>query len=256
MGRPVLWHIPVSHYSEKARWALDHKGVEHDRRTPPPPSQLLVSPVLTRGRSRTYPVLQLDGRGIGDSTAIIAALEERFPDRPLYPADAAERRRALELEEHFDEEVGPYTRRLAFFELRRDREGITDFATSMLPEPLRAPAARAGIGRFAAAFSAVRYGAGDAEGAEAARTKIRAGFDRLETGLERGGGAYLVGDTLSVADVTAASLFAPLVNPPEGPGFPAMPEAYDAFRRTLEDRPGFRWVADIFARHRVGARRP
>ena len=31
-AKPVLWHIPVSHYSEKARWALAHKGIEHERR--------------------------------------------------------------------------------------------------------------------------------------------------------------------------------------------------------------------------------
>src|ERR1051325_916664 len=23
---PTLWHIGISHYNEKARWALDHKG--------------------------------------------------------------------------------------------------------------------------------------------------------------------------------------------------------------------------------------
>ena len=26
--RPILWHIEISHYNEKARWALDLKGVE------------------------------------------------------------------------------------------------------------------------------------------------------------------------------------------------------------------------------------
>jgi hypothetical protein len=31
-----LWHIPISHYNEKARWALAYKGVEHERRTPLP----------------------------------------------------------------------------------------------------------------------------------------------------------------------------------------------------------------------------
>ena len=30
----TLWHIELSHYSEKARWALDYKGVEHRRRAP------------------------------------------------------------------------------------------------------------------------------------------------------------------------------------------------------------------------------
>ena len=34
MSKPILWHIEISHYNEKARWALDHKGVEHERRAP------------------------------------------------------------------------------------------------------------------------------------------------------------------------------------------------------------------------------
>ena len=29
---PVLWHLKVSHYNEKARWALDYKRVPHVRR--------------------------------------------------------------------------------------------------------------------------------------------------------------------------------------------------------------------------------
>ena len=29
---PVLWHFPISHYNEKARWALDWKGIPHVRR--------------------------------------------------------------------------------------------------------------------------------------------------------------------------------------------------------------------------------
>ena len=96
---PVLWHIEISHFNEKARWALAHKGVEHRRRAPTPGGHMIVALWLTRGRNKTFPLLQLDGQAIGDSTAIIAALERRFPDPPLYPEDPAERRRALELEE-------------------------------------------------------------------------------------------------------------------------------------------------------------
>jgi glutathione S-transferase len=48
----------------------------------------------------TLPVLFLDGRPIGDSTATIAALEQRQPEPALYPKDPAQRRRALELEDH------------------------------------------------------------------------------------------------------------------------------------------------------------
>src|SRR2546429_9625549 len=86
-GRPTLWHIPVSHYSEKARWALAYKGIEHDRHAPPAGPHMLVALWLTRGGQVTFPVLELDGERIGDSTAIIAALERRFPEPPPYPED-------------------------------------------------------------------------------------------------------------------------------------------------------------------------
>ena len=115
---PVLWHLKVSHYNEKARWALDYKGIPHVRRAVEPGRHRRMARELTGGS--TFPVLSLDGEAIGDSTQIIAALERRKPDPPLYPTDPGERRRALELEEFFDEELGPYTRRLAMhFELER-----------------------------------------------------------------------------------------------------------------------------------------
>ena len=31
MDMLLLWHIPLSHFSEKARWALDHKRIAHHR---------------------------------------------------------------------------------------------------------------------------------------------------------------------------------------------------------------------------------
>src|SRR5258705_6552572 len=112
--RPILWHIGISHYNEKARWALDLKGVGHERRALVPGYHIAVARALTRGRCNTTPILELDGRRIGDSTAIIRALEERYPQPSLYPTEPVERRRALELEHFFDEELGPYIRRLPF----------------------------------------------------------------------------------------------------------------------------------------------
>jgi glutathione S-transferase len=132
-ARPVLWHIKISHYNEKVRWALEHKGVEHDRKAPMPGAHMAVALWLTRGRSYTFPVLQLDGRAIGDSTAVIAALEERYPEPPLYPPDEIERRRALDLEDWFDEELGPYIRRFAFHELRRDADEFGEVAREAAP---------------------------------------------------------------------------------------------------------------------------
>src|SRR2546429_465455 len=83
--QPTLWHITISHYSEKARWALDYKSIPYRLRAPVPGAHIPVALWLTYGRHYTLPVLDLGGERIGDSTAIIAALEQRQPEPPLYP---------------------------------------------------------------------------------------------------------------------------------------------------------------------------
>jgi len=252
---PVLWHIPVSHYNEKVRWALDLKGVAAERKAPPPGAHMAVALWLTRGSNKTFPVLELDGRAIGDSTAIIAALEERYPEPALYPEDPDDRARALALEEFFDEELGPYTRLLAFHELRRGGAGLEQFTAGLLPGPLaRNERFVAVAARGAAAYTQARYRVASGDAADEARTMIVAGFDRLEDELNAGD--YLVGDRFTVADLTAAALFAPLVGPAQGPALPDPPPAYERFRASLRDRRGFRWVEEIFARHRRDPVRP
>lgn len=89
----VLWHIELSHYSEKARWALDYKSIAYELRVPMPGLHGARSLMLTRGKQRRLPVIELEGRRIGDSTAIIAALEDYRPEPALYPDDPAQKAR-------------------------------------------------------------------------------------------------------------------------------------------------------------------
>ncbi len=246
---PTLWHIGLSHYSEKARWALDHKEVPHSRRAVTiPGTHIPASMWLTRGASQTFPVLEIDGRRIGDSTEIIAALEERFPERPLYPADPEQRRRALELEDFFDEELGPHVRLLGFHELGKDPERFEAVIASTTPGAV----ARLGSGAvtYARTYTGLRFGVHSEESAELARVKIVAALDRLEA--ELGASEYLVGDSFSVADLTAASLFYPLVIPAEGP-LPSdepRPAGMESFSAPLRERPGYQWVEETYRRHR------
>ncbi|MGH2926100.1 MAG: glutathione S-transferase family protein [Solirubrobacterales bacterium] len=256
MSKPVLWHIRISHYSEKARWALAYKGVEHEQRAPLPSAHMAAALWLTRGRHMTFPVLQLDGRAIGDSTAIIAALEQRFPERRLYPEDPVERSRALELEDFFDEELGPHIRLFAFHEAVQDPATVERFAVDLLPERLAELApVRDGATRFFSAFTGLRYGVKSDQRAELAQAKILTALDRLEA--ELGDREYLVGDEFTVADLTAASLFYPLVVPPEGPKAPPPSAGFqERLRGPLMDRPGYEWVARMFSRHRLPAGDP
>jgi len=90
------------------------------------------------------------------------------------------------------------------------------------------------------------------DGAARSLDRFEAGFDRLER--EIGPSGYLVGDGFSVADLTAAALFYPLVLPPRGPELGDPPDGFQRFREPLEDRPGYQWVAEMFRAYRLPAR--
>jgi glutathione S-transferase len=243
---PVLWQFRHSHYNEKARWALDWKGIRHVRRSLLP--GLHIPRALWMTGQKSVPVLLLDGRAIADSTRIIAALETLRPEPPLYPADPAELQRALALEEFFDEELGPYIRRSFFHDLLPH----TDYAAALTATDFPPLVRRA----YRAIFPALRVVFRldmriDDTGAALGRAKVVAALDRIEAELQPSG--FLVGDHFSVADLTAAALLSPLVGPPEYPyAWPpgSLPEPAASFRASLAERRAFAWASDIYRRYR------
>jgi glutathione S-transferase len=253
---PLLWQLRVSHYSEKLRWALDHKRIDHVRRSPLPGLHMLVALARTGGASPTLPVLEIDGERVADSTAAIAALEWRFPERPLYPADQADRERALALEDEFDEGIGPAARLVVFHELGREPRLLGEVGSYSVTGPLAK--ATTLLGAYARVLTATRYGVADAEAAARGRETVLAAFDRLESELAAGDGQHLVGQSFSVADLTAASLFYPLVNPVGCPLPPDLerPAPLEEFVATVRERPGYRWVEETYARYRSSAATP
>jgi glutathione S-transferase len=91
-----------------------------------------------------------------------------------------------------------------------------------------------------------------ASAAENSRAKIVAAMDRLEREISTSG--YLVGECFTVADLSAAALFYPVPRPA---GFPYamvadddLPDSWREFLDSLARRPGGRWVAQIYRRHR------
>jgi glutathione S-transferase len=245
---PVLYHIQVSHYNEKARWALDYKGVPHRRKAPIPIAHIAWAAAMTRGRGKTFPILKMNGDTIHDSTKIIERLERDYPEPPLYPSDPEDRRRVLELEEFFDEELGPHIRRFAFAEVTRDPEA---FASVAVPRAGKlGHACFKGTAAVAGPMTRMRYGI-NSETAVEGRKKTIAAIERLES--EIGPTGYLVGDHFSVADLTAAALLFPLVRPPEaGLAIPPgrVPEPLERFGAEQEGRPAWDWVREMYRRHR------
>jgi glutathione S-transferase len=245
MAPPVLWHFRFSHYNEKARWALDWKGIPHVRRhvAPGPHAQQ----VLELSGQRAVPVLEWDGKVTADSTAIIAMLEAARPAPPLYPCDARDRTSALTLEDFFDEDIGPHTRRLAWHTLLPDRAFCEALFSDGFGPDLRDFYAKAFpmIEQVMRAEMAI-----DDAGAADSRAKVAVALDRIER--ERNGRDYLVGDAFSVADLTAAALLAPVIVPPEFPyTFPEpRPAAFEAMRAEFTSHPGCRWALETYGRHR------
>jgi glutathione S-transferase len=250
--KPILWHVWISPYSEKVRWALRHKSIEHERRAQVPGPHILTALRVTRGQQATLPALELDGERIGDSTAIIAALEQRYPEVPLYPSDPVERRRALALEDWFDEQFIPQLRRLFFYEYSRDPACFGELAVVSAPPPLRR-FKRAGAA-FGHALTATRFGARRRLAAEA-ELPVLQGVDRLEQ--ELGDSQYLVGDRFTVADLSVAAAMYPLVLPPGAPiRLEQTTETWQRFRAPHRERRAFRWVEEIYSRHRRAERVP
>ena len=246
---PVLWHLKPSHYNEKVRWALDYKGIAHRRVHPMPGAHMLIALALTR-RVATMPVLRLDGgRAIGDSTRIIAALEERWPEPPLYPADPDERRTALALEDHFDETLGPEVRRVGFFELFR----AGDFVKKHAAEISTPKQAKAFSSPLFKALTSRRYGVSE-ESAREGLMRVRSSMRKIEHLLD--GGDYLVGGEFTIADLTAAAMLAPLIVPP---GLPyrnpaiASPPRLARIESELRAMPAGQWVIRTYERHRCSS---
>jgi glutathione S-transferase len=245
---PVLWHLKVSNYNEKARWALDYKGISHVRRAAVPGRHAAIAKRLCGGA--TFPVLVIGGEAIGDSTTIVEVLERRVPEPALYPADPVERHRALELEDFFDEELGPHVRTLVVHHMLPDG-GLT--LGAFMPDigPVRRLAARALFPLVRRRFKA--YLAITPRSVDVAFEQVRAAGRRFEVELEPSG--YLVGDDFTVADLTLASLVAPAVAPDQFPypqpqrGHPLLAPLRDA----LSESGILDWTREMYARHRAAS---
>jgi len=207
---PILITIPISHYCEKARWALDWAGIAHRER-----AHLQVLhwiPVARAGGKKTAPVLVWGDRVFADSAEIVEEASARArPDRALFPDDPAAAAEVRELQRDFDELLGPEGRRWMYFNLRGRRDIAIAYGCTGVPAwqrwglPLAYPLAARIIDRYLDITPA---------SAERSEAEVRAVFDRIAERLGDGR-PYLCGERFTAADLCFASLSAPLLMPPQ-----------------------------------------
>jgi glutathione S-transferase len=239
-----------SPYNEKVRWALDCKRVPHRRRSLLPGPHMATVRRLT-GRTHT-PVIVADGQALDGSAQILQWIESRWPQPPIYPADAAERAEALRIEQWFDTDLTP-----------RIRRAVLD---ALLRQPT-AFAAVFGDGRSAAvrlayacavplAAGLIRKGNG-IDGPASVADGLRAAGEALDFVAARAGrDGYLVGTRFSLADLTAASTLAVLAQPPASPMAAPQPHgaAFEALLQRFAEHPAIAWTRQLYARHRGASR--
>jgi glutathione S-transferase len=83
-----VYRIPFSTNVERVALALAHKGVGDEWIDVDPDDR---SEVVRVSGQELVPVVEHDGQVLTDSPVILEYLEERYPERPLLPADPARR---------------------------------------------------------------------------------------------------------------------------------------------------------------------
>lgn len=122
-----LYQFELSHYCEKVRFLLDYKGLTY-RKIEVTPGIGQIDVFRLSGQ-RMVPVLKDGSVVVADSTAIAYYLEEKYPDRPLVPADPKQKALCLLMEEWADESIGLNSRKAMLGAFSQSQ----DFRTSALP---------------------------------------------------------------------------------------------------------------------------
>lgn len=246
---PVLITIPISHYCEKARWALDRAGVGYQEQ-----AHLQVIhwiPVTRAGGKKTAPVLVWGDRVFTDSADIVEEASAKAPpSRSLFPEDPTVAAEVRALQRDFDARLGPEGRRWMYYGLRGRRDIAIAYGCTGVPAwqrralPLAYPVAARIIDRYL-----------DVTPATAARSEaeVRAVFDDVAERLGDGR-PYLCGERFSAADLTFASLAAAVLMPPEyGVPLPQpeeLPAAMAATVRELRAHPAGAHALRMFREER------
>jgi glutathione S-transferase len=209
--RPVLVTIPISHYCEKARWALERAGVTYEEQAHLPAVHRVA--VRRAGGGLTAPVLRCPGGDVlAESSEIIVWADALCaPEWRVIPADPPAAEEAWALADDYDERLGPATRLWVYHQLLHHPDLTTTAMTHGVPW-WQARTFRWTYRPIGMAVSKVLNI--DPETAADAQRTFRAVFDEVDARLADGRG-YLVGGRFSIADLTFAALSAPLIAPRE-----------------------------------------
>jgi glutathione S-transferase len=245
--------IPISHYCEKARWALERAGIPYREERHVQGIHQIVA--RRAGAGATVPVLVTPDGVLGDSADILAWVDERTqPARGLFPEKHDERRGVEELCRRFDEELGPRGRRLMYFHMLAQRNVSLEFNNAGVP-PWEDRALRWG---WPLARGFINRALGVRPGVEVEdEAAVWRELDFVAQ-LRDDGRPYLCGERFTAADLTFAALAAPMVVPPTYaialPQPDVLPADMAALVRRAREHPAGAYALSLFDEQRRDAR--
>jgi len=249
MSAPLTLHtFSISHFSEKIRWVLDASGIPYVEKPWVPGLHIYKALRLGGGKATSVPILVTETGAVQDSTRILLWLEQYRAPFALIPTDPALRQEALEIEDRFDR-IGAHVIRYAYRDALDDAEGIKTVWTldasrwEALFVRTVFPLMRAGFRRG--------LQLGNAEVVAKSERKILDGMDWIASRLAPGQ-PYLVGQQLTIADLTAAALLSPLACPDEHAVYsrPDFQKGVAPLKARHHHHPAMVWVRQLYRDHR------
>ena len=247
-----LLTIPISHFCEKARWALERAGIDYVEERHVQGIHRIVA--RRAGGGTTMPVLVTDEGVFAESEDILRYADERLDeDHRLFPADAQLRDEVVGLCRELDEGLGPDGRRLMYAlmlelkgpMLRVNNQGVPAWEGRTMSAlwPLVTRWGRRDLGID---DDTVRVDAGN----------VRRAFDAVAE-RRADGRPHLCGERFTAADLTFAALAAAVLVPPEyGVRLPQpdeLPEHIGRMVREFREHPAGAYAMELFRTERRGA---
>ncbi len=209
--------IPISHYCEKARWALDRAGLSYREERHVQGLHRLYA--RRAGGGITVPVLVTPEGAIGESAQIIAWVDARLPPQLRLGGEGAETAEIDSLCARLDDRLGPAGRRLIYVRMFEQRKLMLNVNNQGVPR-WEDRALRAGL-PFATRF--LRRALAIEPGIEIEdEALVWREFDWVAEMLSDGR-PFLLGERFTAADLTFSALAAPIVLPsPYGVALPSL----------------------------------
>ncbi len=201
-----LYQMPISHYCEKVRWALDYKTLDYKTVNLLPGLHVKTAKKLTQRSS--VPILVHDGKAITESSHIITWLDNHYPERSLTPENKSEAEQALEWEKFADEEIGIHVRRLCYQTLLDHPDIVIPFFCTGGPwySKLVMNAMYPKLSERMRELMKINQ-----DTTQISEQKVRTAIDKIYAHLEDR--EFMVGDQFSRADLACGALLAPLITP-------------------------------------------